>query len=132
MRRALRRLPLVWLAAAGLCACGSSSDSYVVGSGRWDAYDVSVESRPAPPRAGNNEVVVIITGERRQPVFDALVLVRAQPSAPWVQAIEDGHVGVYRRAVNFGHGSSAAIEVKLIRAEQEAILSFPVAIVAAP
>lgn len=130
---AYRRLcaVLTMLAACAMAACGESSDSYVVGTGRWNDFDVTVESRPAPPRAGNNEVVVIVTGARRQPVFDALVTLRAQPSEPWVQAIEDGHVGVYRRAVNFGRGQSATIQVQLRHGSDQGTLSFPVAILAA-
>jgi hypothetical protein len=115
-----------------LAACGESTDSYLVGKGRWGEYDVSVESRPAPPRRGNNEVVVIITGERHQPVYDALVAVRAQSEAAWTQAIEDGHVGVYRRAVNFGHGDRAVIQVQLKRGAQESELDFPVSLAQQP
>jgi hypothetical protein len=112
--------------SALLAACGQGDDSSVVGSGRWGAYEVSVESRPAPPRTGNNEVVVAVTAERRRPVYDALVFVRAQPDAPWVQAIEDGHVGVYRRAVDFGRGARAVVQVRLRRGDDEATLEFPI------
>jgi hypothetical protein len=115
----------------GLGGCGASDDAYVVGNARWNDIDVAVESRPAPPRAGNNEVVVVLTGTRHQPVYDALVSVRAQAGAPWVQAIEDGHVGVYRRAVNFGAGSQATIEVQLQRGEARDTLTFPVAMLSA-
>jgi hypothetical protein len=129
-RGACAALALALLAIVGFGGCSASNDSYVVGTGRWNDYDVTVESRPAPPRAGNNEVVVIVTGERRQPVFDALVSVRAQSASPWVQAIEDGHVGVYRRAVNFGQGDHATIEVQLRRGDDQTLLTFPVVILA--
>jgi hypothetical protein len=131
VRARLAGAVLATFAGLSLGACGESSDSYVVGTGRWNDFDVTVESRPAPPRQGNNEVVIIVTGERRQPVFDAIVNLRAQPSAPWVQAIEDGHVGVYRRAVNFGQGNGATIEVQLRRGTDETLLSFAVPIRAA-
>jgi len=115
---------------AALCAagCGSASDSYVVGSAKWRGFDVAVESRPAPPRQGKNEVVVIVTGEHQRPVFDAQVWVRAQAAADWVQAIEDGHVGVYRRAVDFGRSQRTDIEVRLQRGSDEGVLAFPVSI----
>jgi hypothetical protein len=118
------------LALASLCACGESNDSSIVGTGHWGALEVSVESRPSPPRPGVNEVVVIITGERRRPVFDAVVSLRAQAGSPWVQAIEDGHVGVYRRAVNFGAGERALLQVQVRRGAEEQTLEFPVAILA--
>lgn len=114
--------------AALLAACGETGDSYVVGSGRWNDIDVTVESRPAPPQAGNNEVVVIITRARHQPVYDAVVHVRARAENPWVQAIEDGHVGVYRRAVDFGREGDTRIEVRVQRGSDETTLGFPVRI----
>ncbi len=126
--RILRRLALSALAGIALGGCGAEGDSYVVGAGKWQDFDVTVESRPAPPRPGKNEVVVIVTGARKQPIFDARVSVRAQDAADWVQAIEDGHVGVYRRAVDFGHADRASIEVHLQRGSEEAVLVFPVEI----
>ncbi len=123
---------VIW--AAALLGCGNSgSDSTLLGSQPWGAYDVAIEIRPSPPRVGHNEVVVIVSGEHHRPVFDALVSVRAQQTQPWVQAIEDGHVGVYRRAVNFGHGPTATLEVQLQRdQEPTGVLSFPVTLQAAP
>jgi hypothetical protein len=120
------------LAAVLLGACGAADTSAVIGTGRWGSIDVSVESRPAPPRAGNNEVVVSVTGERRQPIYDALVFLRAGDDAPWVQAIEDGHVGVYRRAVNFGAGGRAVVQLRLRRGADETTLQFPIAVLAGP
>jgi hypothetical protein len=123
-------LSLALAAALGMGACGSEDASSRIGSDRWGAYDVVVESRPAPPRAGNNEVVVVVTGERHQPVYDAVVFVRTSGVSDWTQAIEDGHVGVYRRAVNFGHGGAITLEVQLKRGTEEAVLSFPVTLAA--
>lgn len=65
-------------------------------------YTVAIETRPSPIEAGVDEVVVVITGTKHRPLWDALVRLRAVPNANWVQAIEDGHTGVYRRAVDFG------------------------------
>lgn len=115
-----------------MSACGETADTYVVGTGRWGQFEVSVESRPSPPRPGNNEVVVIITGERHRPVYDARVSLRAQPDAAWTQAIEDGHVGVYRRAVNFGRGDRAIIQVQLQRGTDQSVLEFPVQLLTPP
>ena len=124
------RLPAgLLMIAAGivhLASCSNGQDSSQIGTQKWGAYDVAVEVRPTPPRQGHDEVVVIITGERHRPVYDALVAVRADAEQAWVQAIEDGHVGVYRRAVFFGHGPDASLQVRLQRADTETVLEFPV------
>jgi hypothetical protein len=121
---------LLLFAGAALAACDGSHGSENIGTARWNGLDVSVESRPSPPRAGNNEVVVMVTGERHRPVFDAIVELRARSDADWVQAIEDGHVGVYRRAVNFGDANRAVLEVRLRRGGDEGTLSFPLGVIA--
>jgi len=111
---------------AQLASCSNGQDSSQIGTQKWGSYDVAVEVRPTPPRQGHDEVVVIITGERHRPVYDALVAVRADPQQAWVQAIEDGHVGVYRRAVFFGRGPVASLQVRLQRADTQSVLEFPV------
>jgi hypothetical protein len=126
MRRSTRALGAALVALAA-CACGSDQTSAMLGTGHWGPYDVEVETRPAPPRAGNNEVVVMVTGELHRPVYDALVHLRADPAAPWVQAIEDGHVGVYRRAVNFNRDTTM-LDVQLRRGDEMTVMAFPVTI----
>jgi len=108
-----------------LGACGPADTAGQVGTQRWGNFDVAVELRPSPPREGRNEVVVIVSGERHRPVYDALVFVRSDSEQAWVQAIEDGHVGVYRRAVLFGHRADPALQVRLQRGDEQAELVFP-------
>ena len=109
-----------------LAGCGADTGNAQIGAQRWGDLDVAVEVRPSPPRAGHNEVVVIVSGEHHRPVYDALVYLRAQADLPWVQAIEDGHVGVYRRAVFFAGAGDAAVQVRLQRGRDESVLVFPV------
>jgi hypothetical protein len=129
-RRAAALLVTVVTAVLGaglLDACGNSDDRSRIGARKWGTVDVAVEVRPSPPRPGHNEVVVIVSAEHHRPVYDAIVALRVQPAEPWVQAIEDGHVGVYRRAVVFGPGRAAVLQVRLQRAGEQAVLEFPVA-----
>jgi len=131
-RRRLDRAPAVaLLAAAAFCigafaGCSDSRDPAQIGTQAWGAYDVAVELRPPPPRPGHNEVVVIVSGEHHRPVYDALVSVRADATQPWVQAIEDGHVGVYRRAIVLARGPAASVQVRLQRGDADSVLAFPV------
>lgn len=113
------------LVAIALGGCGSSEQSGTIGTRQWGPYEVTVETRPWPPQQGQNEVVVIIVGEHHEPIYDALITMRAQASSAWVQAIEDGHVGVYRRAVRFPDGPGD-LQIQLQRGEEKAVLDFPV------
>jgi hypothetical protein len=113
------------IGSALLAACGNHDDE-TLGTRPWGAFEVAVQTRPSPPRAGSNEVVVIISGAHHRPVYDALVFLRTQESAPWVQAIEDGHVGVYRRAVRFAPEPDAVLRVQLRRGDDTTELAFPV------
>ena len=117
-------LALVIVVALG--GCGSGEQSGTIGTRQWGSYDVTVESRPWPPRQGQNEIVVMIVGEHHQPIYDALVTMRAQDSSPWVQAIEDGHVGVYRRAVRFAADGQSNLQIQLQRGDEKTVLDFPV------
>ncbi len=112
--------------------CGNEEQTGTIGTRQWGPYEVTVETRPWPPRVGQNEVVVMIVGERRQPIYDALVTMRAQASSPWIQAIEDGHVGVYRRAVRFGGEGQSKLQIQLQRGDEKTVLDFPVALGAQP
>ena len=99
-RRSARRALLGAAIPLLLAACGSDEAQMAVK--HYGNYTVAIETRPSPIEAGVDEVVVVITGIRHRPLWDALVRLRALPNANWVQAIEDGHTGVYRRAVDFG------------------------------
>ena len=122
----LRRVGAVLVGVGLVTACGNGADNAQIGSKPWGAFNVAVEVRPAPPRPGHNEVVVIVTGEHHRPVYDAIVSLRADERQDWVQAIEDGHVGVYRRAVYFGRAPAATLQVRLQRADSQAVVEFPV------
>lgn len=120
------------LLVIALTGCGVQEQSGTIGTRQWGAYEVTVETRPWPPREGQNEVVVMIVGQRNQPIYDALVTMRAQAASPWIQAIEDGHVGVYRRAVRFAADSQTNLQIQFQRGEEKTILDFPVSVRAQP
>jgi hypothetical protein len=122
--------------ALSCAACAPEGQDHAASaSQRWGDLDVTVEVRPfdrpqgsIAVAGGRNEVVVVISGERHRPVFDAVVQMRAAPGADWVQAIQDGHVGVYRRAVDLGaDAAQSTLEVQLRRDAREDVLRFPLA-----
>ena len=87
---------------------------------------VRIETHPNPPLAGMSEIVVIITGPQGRPAGDLIVSLRGSGSAPWVQAIEDGFIGVYRRAVDIGEDKTGVVQVRLQQGAEQKVLLFPV------
>jgi len=88
--------------------------------------EVRVETQPNPPTGGMTEMIVIITGPRGKPVHDLIVSLRGNESMPWVQTIQDGYMGAYRRAVDIGTEENAMLQVRLQRGDLQKILKFPV------
>ena len=108
-----------------LAACGNDSGSVTVPAQHWNDLDVSLETHPNPPVSGMSEMVVIITGPHGRPVHDFIVSLRGDDSMPWVQAIQDGYIGVYRRSVDLGDGPKAVLQVQLQRKGEQHVLFFP-------
>jgi hypothetical protein len=91
---------------------------------KWQGAEVRVESRPSPPRSGVNEFLVIVTGERG-PIHDIMVSIRTDDQDQWIQAIQDGEVGVYRRAAKVAPGTRSVLQVQIKRNGAEGVLRFP-------
>lgn len=124
-RISINRVGLVALLLLAACDGGNSVPD--MQPQMWEGAEVRVESRPSPPRAGINEFLVIVTGERG-PVHDIMVSVRTDDHDQWVQAIQDGEVGVYRRAATVGSGTRSVLQVQLKRHGTEEVLLFPLKI----
>ncbi|MBA0902483.1 MAG: hypothetical protein ITD32_01695 [Candidatus Nitrotoga sp.] len=109
-----------------LVACGGSA---VVDAPpqKWQDAEVRVESRPSPPRPGVNEFLIIVTGSRG-PVHNIVVSVRTDDDDQWVQAIQDGEVGVYRRAARVAFGTRSVLQVQIKGGGSEEVLRFPLSL----
>jgi hypothetical protein len=112
------------LLLGALSACGGDQAADTPPQ-KWGEAMVRVESRPSPPRTGMNEFLVMVTGERGRPVYDLIVSLRTDDQDPWKQAIQDGQVGVYRRAVEVAPGTRSVLQVQMKRNNEESILRFP-------
>lgn len=97
---------------------------------QWQDVTVHIEARPTPLESGTSEFWVILNDPRGLPVFDVMVNLRAD-AGEWQQAIQDGHTGVYRRAVLVRNPASANLTVRLRRREQTGELIYPLAPIAA-
>lgn len=116
---------LASLLAVGLAACNDEAKPLQIPSQHWKENVVRIETHPNPPLAGMSEIVVIVTGPHGRPTGNLIVSLRGGESQPWTQAIQDGFIGVYRRAVDIGESNSAAVQVRLQEGSEEKVLLFP-------
>jgi len=107
-----------------LSACGEGADADIPVQ-KWQKLVVQVETRPSPPETGMDEILVVVTDERGRPGNGLVVSLRSSDQDRWVQAIEDGGLGVYRRAVALAPGERSVLQVQLKTKDAESILRFP-------
>jgi hypothetical protein len=109
----------------GLVACGDDSGLPLIPVQHWKEMDVRIEPHPNPPVAGVSEIVVIVTGPHGKPIHDLMIFLRGNDAMPWVQTIQDGYMGAYRRAVDIGSGDAVVLQVRLQRGDEQKMLLFP-------
>ncbi|MEO5573445.1 MAG: hypothetical protein ABIR48_03025 [Gammaproteobacteria bacterium] len=102
----------------------------------WQGIEFGVETRPSPARLGINEVLVVATLPHRQPEFNLLVSISMHKDGPWVQSIQDGHTGIFRRGLAMRELGPQTLWVKIqrvgdgARAGQQTLLGFPFVVMA--
>jgi hypothetical protein len=120
------RTLIVALMALLLAACSAPEGEYLIPAQKWEDVVIKVESQPAPVVAGMNEFLVLATLERGRPVHDLIVSLRSTDAQSWQQAIQDGHSGVYRKAINVPAGvTELQVQLRRKRSESEVVLRFP-------
>ncbi len=96
-----------------LTSCGGGHDDYLPPEQVWNGWHVRVEVRPEPLRQGMNEFLVIISDAHGvRPMKGMLVKIRT-PVSRWIQAMPDGAVGVYRRALPVRDAANAVLYVRI-------------------
>ena len=113
-----------------LVACGDGGKVNSVAVQHWKDADIRIETHPDPPLAGMSEIVIIITGPHGRPIPDLTVSIRGKDMSSWVQAIQDGMIGVYRRAIDIGEGDVVQLQVRLQHRTEEKVLYFPLKLAA--
>lgn len=124
------RLPMrtkyLWLVLLTmLSACGEGADVNIP-SQNWQHFIVQVETSPSPPETGMDEILVMVTDEHGRPGNDLMVSLRSSDQDQWIQAIEDGGLGVYRRAVELAPGDRSTLQVQLKNQDAVTVLRFPI------
>ena len=110
-----------------LSACGEGADADIPVQ-KWQNLVVQVETRPSPPETGMDEILVVVTDEHGRPGNGLVVSLRSSDQDRWVQAIEDGGLGVYRRAVELAPGERSVLQVQLKNKDTKGPLRFPLKI----
>lgn len=116
------KLFLALMLGALLAACGGDISRQPPPQ-QWQGLEVRVEQRSSPLHDGSSEFLVMATDSRNRPAYNLVVSMRTSDSEPWKQAIEDGQVGVYRRAIKAEAG--AELQVQIRRGDAEGVLRFP-------
>ncbi len=132
VQRHLTSIPLIALGAriaalaliGAMAGCGGDHTAELPPQ-KWSDMEVRVEPRPNPPHPGMNEFLVMVTDRRGRPAYDLIISLRTDDQDEWKQAIEDGQVGVYRRAVRVGTGVRSVLQVHMKRNGTEDTLYFP-------
>lgn len=109
-----------------LVACGGPTP--VLPPQTWEGIRIEVETRPERLEKGMNEFLILASKEikgRNIPVHDLIISLAMNGTGQWQQAIQDGHVGAYRRALRVSDPASDVLLVRIDRGDQTGILRFP-------
>jgi hypothetical protein len=120
----VKSLILIGIIAALLTACGDDATPSSPPQ-HWKEMEIQIETRPSPPRPGLAEVLAIVTGPNGAPIHDLIISLRTADGDPWVQAIQDGHLGVYRRAARVGIGDRSVLQLQIQQGKEHDLLRFP-------
>jgi hypothetical protein len=113
------------LPALVLALCGCSGGTQDSPTENWRDLQVHVESRSYAPIPGMKELLVFVNRNRVLPAWDCRVDLRTSDADPWKQAIEDGHVGVYRRAVKVDEREHSVLQIWIHAEGNETVLRIP-------
>jgi len=116
---------LLMMSVLLLSACGSE-DVWMPKPQQWSEFSIHFETRPEAVQSGMNEFLIIVNREGRRHIPDLLVHIRTKHSK-WRQAIPDGALGVYRRALLVGDIHSDQLQVRLRYHGKEGNLTFALA-----
>lgn len=109
----------------GLALGGCGGATQDTPTEHWRDLQVHVESRSYGPIQGMKELLVFVNRGEVLPAWDCRVELRTSDADPWKQAIEDGHVGVYRRALTVDADQHSVLQVRISAEGNETVLHFP-------
>ena len=111
--------------ALALILSGCGGDTQDSPTEHWGDLLIHVEARSYSPIPGMKELLVFVNRGPTLPAWDCRVDLRTSDADPWKQAIEDGHVGVYRRALKVDDGEHSVLQIWIRVAGNETVLRIP-------
>jgi len=111
-------LVCLWL----LSSC-SAANVWEPKAQQWGDFNIHLETRPEVMRQGMNEFLLIVNRKGQRHIPDLLIQIRT-PSSEWRQAMPDGALGVYRRALIVNDMKHDQLYVRLSYHGQEGALTF--------
>jgi len=108
-----------------LVAC-SSDGGWSPPQQTWEDLGIHIETRPTVLRPGMNEFLVIANSQQHTFTSDLMVDVRTENS-DWKQAIPDGALGVFRRALPVRDVQHDHLYVRLTRRGEQHDMIFNLA-----
>ncbi|MDH5300282.1 MAG: hypothetical protein OEW58_02840 [Gammaproteobacteria bacterium] len=116
------RLVMILLLLLTLTGC--PGNAVVSPAQEWEGMIFQIETRPPIVEPGMIEFLVVADRGKRR-AEDLFVNLRIGSSGRWTQAIQDGHVGVYRRAVLVNDPLQDELNVYVRWQGKETVLVFP-------
>lgn len=110
-------------------ACGRGS-AYLLPPQTWNDTEFMVEIRPGAPKKGMNEFVVLSTQTDGVPGYNYIITIKTNLNEKASQMIQDGHSGVYRRAIEVKDPATEVLIVQIAHKKEENLkteLQFPLA-----
>jgi len=107
-------------------ACSPGKQVWTPPAQVWNGLSIRIETRPTVLRPGMNEFLVIANRQQRGFSSDLMVDVRTE-SSDWKQAMPDGALGVFRRALPVRDIQHDHLYVRLIRKGQQHEMVFALA-----
>ena len=105
-------------------SCGQEN-AYILTPQWHNDIEYLVEIRPGAPTVGMNEFIVVATHKDKKPLHNAVVSIKIMGTDEWRQSIQDGHSGVYRRAIRINDPVKNVLLVQVKLDKKEFILEFP-------
>ncbi|HKI61084.1 MAG TPA: hypothetical protein VKA31_02215 [Mariprofundaceae bacterium] len=109
-----------------LISCGDEK-AWAPPAQSWQDLSIRIETRPTVIRPGMNEFLVIANRQQRGFTNDLMVDVRTEQSGGWKQAMPDGALGVYRKALPVSDIQHDHLYVRLQRRGEDGELVFALA-----
>jgi len=122
----MMRWIVILLLALTMVGCGEDDTVWNAPSQRWQDMGFRVETRPTQVSTGMNEFLVIANRQQHGFINDLMVHIRTTHSG-WKQAIPDGALGVFRRALPVRDIHHDQLFVRLERKGEQTELVFNLA-----